>query len=148
MYKVVNHAQFVWTFCPIKNEIVRQWAILVRKCPMSDHYFKHCMCLTFLGFELDSQALEMQLPCDKLLDLQQMLSTWSGRRSHQKKEFESLVAKLSHTSRVVQPGKTFLGQLFELVKGTHKGFHHICLNVAARSNIYWWSTFVWSWNGF
>ena len=97
-------------------------------------------CLTFLGFELDSKALEMRLPWDKLLDLQQTSSAWSGRRSCRKKELESLVGKLSHASRVVQPGKTFLRQLFELLKGTHKGFHHIRLNVAARSDIYWWST--------
>ena len=104
-------------------------------------------CLMFLSFELDSKALEMRLPRDKLLDLQQTSSAWSGRRSCRKKELESLVGKLSHASRVVQPGKTFLRQLFELLKGTHKGFHHIRLNVAARSDIYWWSTFVQSWNG-
>ena len=47
--------------------------------------------LTFLGFELDSMALEMYLPQDKLLDLQQMTLLWSGRRSCHKKELESLV---------------------------------------------------------
>ena len=104
-------------------------------------------CLTFLGFELDSRALEMRLPSVKLLELQQTSAAWVGRRSCRKKELESLVGKLSHASRVVQPGKTFLRQLFELLKGTHKGFHHIRLNVSARSDIYWWSTFVQSWNG-
>ena len=82
-----------------------------------------------------------------MLDLQQTLLAWLGRRLCRKKELESLVGKLSHASRVVQPGKTFLLQLFELLKGTHKGFHRIHLNVTARSNIYWWSTFVQPWNG-
>ena len=104
-------------------------------------------CLTFLGFELDSTSLEMRLPWNKLRDLQQTTEVWSGRRSCRKKELESLVGKLSHASRVVQPGKTFLRQLFELLKGTRRGFHHIRLNVAARSDIYWWSTFSQSWNG-
>ena len=103
-------------------------------------------CLTSLGFELDSRALEMRLPRVKLLELQQTSSAWVGRRSCRKKELESVVGKLPHASRVVQPGKTFLRQLFELLKGTHKGFHHIRLNVSARSDIYWWSTFVQSWN--
>ena len=50
-------------------------------------------------------------------------------------------------SKVVQPGKTFLRQLFELLKGTQKGFHHIRLTVAARSDICWWTSFVQSCNG-
>ena len=82
-----------------------------------------------------------------MLDLQQTLLAWLGRRLCRKKELESLVGKLSHASRVVQPGKTFLLQLFEVLKGTPKGFHRIHLNVTARSNIYWWSTFVQPWNG-
>ena len=80
------------------------------------------MCLTFLGFELDSKALEMRLPWDKLLDLQQTLSAWSGRHLCRKKELESLVGKLSHASRVAQHGKTFLCQLFEFLKGHTRAF--------------------------
>ena len=105
------------------------------------------MCLTFLGLELDSVALEMRLPRDKLADVQRTTSEWAGRRSCRKRELESLVGKLSHAARVVQPGKTFLRQLFELMKGTRKGFHHIRLNTAAWLDIIWWSTFVQAWNG-
>ena len=57
-------------------------------------------CLTFLGFELDSRAMEMRLPKVKLLDLQQMSLAWAGRYSCQK-ELEYVVGKLSHVSRVV-----------------------------------------------
>ena len=49
-------------------------------------------------------------------------------------------------SKVVQPGKTFLRQLFELLKETQKGFHHIRLTVEARSDICWWTSFVKSCN--
>ena len=59
----------------------------------------------FLGFELDSRALEMWLSGVKLLELQQTSSAWVGRRLCWKKELESLVGKLSHASRVVQPGE-------------------------------------------
>ena len=57
-----------------------------------------------------------------------------------------LVRKLSHAGRVVQPGRTFLRSLFELLKGTRKNFHHIRINVAARSDICWWSMFSQAWN--
>ena len=102
--------------------------------------------LTFLGLELDLVALEMRLPQDKLLELLQVMSLWSGRRSC-RKELESLVGKLSYASRVIQPGRTFLRQLFEVVKGTRRSFHYIRLNAAAHSDIIWWATFAEAWNG-
>ena len=104
-------------------------------------------CLTFLGFEIDSVLLEMRLPKDKLHDLQVTTSAWAGRRSCWKKELESLVGKLAHASRAVRPGKTFLRSLIELVKGIRKDFHHIRMNAAARSDIYWWSVFAQTWIG-
>ena len=58
-------------------------------------------CLTLLGFELASRAMEMRLPRVKLLDLQQMSLVWAGRCSCRKKELEYVVGKLSHASRVV-----------------------------------------------
>ena len=57
------------------------------------------------------------------------------------------VGKLSHASKVIQPGKTFLRQLFEVVGGARKSFHHIRLNAATRSDIAWWATFAQAWNG-
>ena len=104
-------------------------------------------CLTFLGIELDAVRLKMRLPREKLLDLQQTMQSWLGRRTCRKKEMESLVGKLSHASKVIQPGKTFLRQLFEVVGGARKSFHHIRLNAATRSDIAWWATFAQAWNG-
>ena len=75
------------------------------------------------------------------------MQSWLGRRTCRKKEIESLVGKLSHASKVIQPGKTFLRQLFEVIGGARKSFHHIRLNAATRSDIAWWATFAQAWNG-
>ena len=61
--------------------------------------------LTFLGFELDSSALKIRLPQAKLRELQQLISTWIGRRSCSRRELELLVGQLGHASRVVALGK-------------------------------------------
>ena len=37
-------------------------------------------CITFLGIEVDSVAMELRLPADKLLRLQQLSSQWQGKR--------------------------------------------------------------------
>ena len=64
---------------------------MVRDLFWEDHQWhdRPSTCLTFLGFEFDSRALEMWLPRVKLLELQQTSSAWVGRCSCRKKEFES-----------------------------------------------------------
>ena len=99
-------------------------------------------CLTFLGIELDAVRLEMQLPREKLLDLQQTMQSWLERRTCQEKEMESLIGKLPHACKVIQLGKTFLCKVFEVIGGEWKSFHHIRLNVATQLDIFWWAKFA------
>ena len=104
-------------------------------------------CLSFLGFEVDSNALEVRLPRSNLLELKELLATWQSRRTCRKKELESLVGKLAHACKVVRPGKTFLRRMFEVVSGVHQPHHHVRLNAEFRSDLTWWATFLESWNG-
>ena len=103
--------------------------------------------LEFLGFEMDTLAMAIRLPPRKLSDLLQLLCHWRGKGSCKRKELESLVGKLGHASRVVPPGRTFLRRLFELLRRTRRGHHHIRLNKFSQADIQWWATFLESWNG-
>ena len=101
-------------------------------------------CLTFLGFQLDSSRWEVRLPRSKLEATRQEVSRWVERRTGTRRELESIVGKLAHASRVVRPG---MRHLFELLSGISKAHHHVCLGVAARSDLLWWYTFMAQWNG-
>ena len=103
--------------------------------------------LTFLGFKLDSARWEVRLPQTKLTEIQHIVRNWIGRKSCTRRELESLVGKLAHASRVIRPGKTFMRRLYELLAGTRRAHHHICLNAAFRSDLQWWALFMESWNG-
>ena len=46
------------------------------------------VCLTFLGFELDSVAMELRLPVWKLRELQELILAWQGRLSCLRSELE------------------------------------------------------------
>ena len=98
--------------------------------------------LTFLGFELDSVKWEVRLPLSKLREIQQLVQTWSSRRSCTRRELESLVGCLAYTSHVVTPGKTLMRCLFELLAGTKKAQHHVRLNSEFRSDLQWWTLFI------
>ena len=103
--------------------------------------------LTFLGFELDSREMIIRLPLQKLLELQELVQAWRGRRACTRSDLESLVGKLAHACTVVQPGKTFMRRMFELLGAFRRADHPISLRAPFRSDLLWWSTFLDSWNG-
>ena len=71
-------------------------------------------CIPFLGMELDSSALEIRLPADKLARLRALLLTWRGRKACRKRELLSLIGSLSHACRAVRSGRAFLHRLIDL----------------------------------
>ena len=103
--------------------------------------------LTFLGIELDTSLMTKRLPSTKLTELKTTLASWLGKKYCLTKELQSLTGKLQHACKVVQPGRTFLRRMFELLKGAHKKHRFVCLNTAFRSDLLWWFTFLESWNG-
>ena len=104
-------------------------------------------CLKFLGIEIDTQQMCLQLLQDKLVALKELVTSWLGKKSCSVRDLHSLVGKLQHACKVVQPGRTFLQRMFELLKGRPKKQHMIRLNTAFRSDLMWWYIFLEAWNG-
>ena len=61
--------------------------------------------LTFLGLELDSDAMVIRLPEGKLMELKALVQQWLGRKSCKRKDLESLVGKLGHARWYNLPAK-------------------------------------------
>ena len=64
--------------------------------------------LPFLGIEIDSVAMELRLPADKLKQLQQILGQWRGKKVCRKRELQSIIGSLSHACKVVRSGRAFI----------------------------------------
>ena len=84
--------------------------------------------IEFLGFLIDSVAMEIRLPEEKLSRLKQMIQAWKRRKSCTKHELLSLIANLQHASSVVKPGCTFLRQMIDLSKRRVHLDGHLRLN--------------------
>jgi len=103
-------------------------------------------CLTFLGIEVDTIALQLRLPADKLLKLKLALSQCLYHKVITKHDLQSLTGLLQFATKVIHLGKSFLHQLHAMQSiGCHPN-HHIHLNVAARADITWWYLFAEAWN--
>ena len=81
------------------------------------------MTITFLGMELDSVALEIRLPQEKLSQLKAVLASWRGRKVCRKRDLLSLIGLLSHACKVVRAGRSFLRRLIDL-STIAKHLHH------------------------
>ena len=104
-------------------------------------------CLTFLGIEVDTMAMELRLPQEKLQRLKLLVAEWRHRKSCLRKELESLVGHLSHACKVVRPGRRFLRGLIGRLAGAKRRHFHIRLNTEFRADLEWWHIFLASWNG-
>ena len=103
--------------------------------------------ITFLGMELDTVALEICLPADKLKRLKDLPKEWRGRKAGKKRDLLSLIGTLHHASKAVRQGRTFLRRLINLSMAIKHVDNFVRLNISARSDIQWWWGFAESWNG-
>ena len=60
--------------------------------------------LIFLGITLDTAHMEIRIPQDKLLRIQEPLSKWQGKKSAIERGILSLVRLLQRATRVVKCG--------------------------------------------
>ena len=60
--------------------------------------------ISFLGMELDTIAMEIRLPADKLQRLQKLTREWQGRKADSKREFLSLIGILQHAAKISKTG--------------------------------------------
>ena len=103
--------------------------------------------LVFLGIQIDSDKGELRLPDEKLTQLQELITTWRGRKACRKRELLSLIGSLSHACKVVRAGRIFLRRLIDLSTKATRLDHFIRLNAEARADIEWWYHFIGPWNG-
>ena len=103
--------------------------------------------ITFLGIELDTTAMIVRLPREKLHRLQREICKWTGRRSCSKRELLSIIGQLQHACCVVKPGRSFLRRMISLSTVAKELHHRIRLNRGFRSDLQWWASFLPSWNG-
>ena len=103
--------------------------------------------LSFLGIILDTNHMEIRLPPNKLIRMQELLTTWLPWKKARKREILSLVGTLQHATKVVRPGRTFVTRMYASAAKLREMHYITRLNKAFRSDLFWWHTFLQSWNG-
>ena len=103
--------------------------------------------ITFLGLEFDSNEMEARLPNDKLIQLRELLQTFTRKRKCTLKQMQSLLGLLNFCCQVVVPGRSFLRRITDLTKKVSRPHHRITLNKESRRDIQAWLLFADHFNG-
>ena len=106
-------------------------------------------CITFLGVEFDSEAMEMRVPAGKLQEIKSEIRLWLKRTTISKKELQSLLGKLFWVGRVVKHSRVFLGRMLEQLRSLSglPDSKKVTLLEATRKDILWWASFLEHYNG-
>jgi hypothetical protein len=104
--------------------------------------------ITFLGIELDTEAMMARVPSEHLLKLNQLLSNWEERSEAGKTELQSLTGYLNFITKVVRPGRAFSRRIIDHYKGL-KGKPNVSypLSEEMQKDIAWWKKFIPTWPG-
>ena len=101
----------------------------------------HDTTLRFLGIGIDSVALEMRLPEDKLAKLMLTLDSIKGCRKTTRRELEQLGGILAHCSKVVKGGRTFCPQIYDAINSVREPHYKVRLAAGLREGVDWWLWF-------
>ena len=104
-------------------------------------------CLIILGIEVDTVAMELRLPPEKLSRLKNLIREWRQRKACTLHDLQSLIGHLCHAAKVVRPGRRFLREMFNLLSHGKKKWHRLRLTAGFRADLEWWHTFLSDWNG-
>ena len=101
----------------------------------------------YLGIELDSVAMELRLPRDKLGKLHSELGFFAGRRRATKKQLQRLCGVLAHCSTLVRGGRTFSHRVISMLSAFKGGKKYITLSTGFFKDLEWWQRFADWFNG-
>lgn len=105
--------------------------------------------IEFLGLELDSIAMEIRLPREKLDHLRNLTSSWVHRRTCTHREIDELTGFLQFTSQVIPTSRAFLRGLYDFAATFHGSsqFTRKHISKSALYDICWWHSVAAYWNG-
>lgn len=110
-------------------------------------------CLTFLGIELDTVALEARLGESRLADLHALMVEWQSLERASIKQLQSLTGILNFACACVAPGRYYTRRIIRFTahcdslksgKGRHALF---TLPAAVKADVQWWVEALKGWNG-
>lgn len=103
--------------------------------------------LTFLGFTIDSVALVIKIPEDKVKSILSLLSETLQRKKIRLRELQSLAGSLAFCSRALPAARAFLRRFYAAMSAIKKPHHFVRLSSTIKEDLNIWVQFLREYNG-
>ena len=116
--------------------------------PLAPHKTVHPTTkLTFLGIEIDSDAMQTRIPIEKIIEYRETIENFIERDHCTLRDLKSLTGKLQFTTSVIISGRAFLRRLYNLTIAIKNPNHRIEITPEVRSDLKIWLEFLENYNG-
>lgn len=106
-----------------------------------------CTRLIFLGLEMDSIFMLVQIPLHRIEELRDIITNILSRKKVSLREFQSIVGKLSFFSRAVRSSRAFLRRFYDVMVNITRAHHKLRITEAIKKDLCMWSSFLENYNG-
>ncbi|XP_063295365.1 serine/threonine-protein kinase N2-like [Pelobates fuscus] len=103
--------------------------------------------LTFLGIDLDSAAMQVSLPADKVQRIRVEIGSFLDNGTTSRKDLQSLLGSLNFAMRIIPQGRAFISRLLRLLPDLPNDDSRVTLDSQARADLTMWHHFLSDWNG-
>ena len=105
-------------------------------------------CLKFLGLIVDTVAMEVRIPEEKVTDLLgEVTGLLGGKKKVTLRQLQSLIGKLNFACRAIVPGRPFCRRLINTTCGVTNPHHRIRVTNAMIEDLKIWEQFLRECNG-
>ena len=139
--------------CDTKVEAEAQLELFLRVCedlgvPISKaKTFVPSQVMELLGYVIDTVAMTITLPQEKLLDIVEELSYLESKAYATKRELYSLAGKMNWAAPVIPGAKTFMRRILNLMNRLKNDWQSAALSDGFRADAAWWRKYAARWNG-
>ena len=99
----------------------------------------------WLGIIINSVDMSLSIPDGKLAEVLDTVKACAGKRSIHRRKYESLLGKLMHIAKCVQPARAFMSRLLQALRESQGWF--VKVTPAIRADLAWFTEFAEHWNG-
>jgi len=105
-------------------------------------------CVMHLGFLIDSDAMEVRLPRNKVTRARAMIKEILASKSITANRSEAILGFLSHCCQAIPLGRPFLRSVYSLYRVTRKRHRFVRTRIPskAKKDLLWWNTLLGRWS--
>ena len=102
--------------------------------------------MIFLGIQVDTVALSLTIPDEKMEEIRSELRKWQTKSKANLKEVQQLAGHLNYAASCIQPARIYMARFLNFLREVRDNKKHT-VPITVRSDVQWWLQCASKFNG-